>query len=216
MFKTGFTFISILIALQGASAGELDQYSANAVEGMSVKKLETLFLKDHCPNRLCEFGNGGLNTARLTKAERLALWQCTQGVFETLTPALNHGKLTGSLAAYARLIDSALGRLPSKPETVYRGTTNAHETTKVGATLLAKSFLSTSGERNIAEGFIHAEAPRLLILKTRSAKNIQEYSHNGAKESLLPRGIKFHVDQVKIEHINLNEKVEVVEATELH
>ncbi len=211
--------LSFLSALS-AFAGQFDKLTEAQIQALPQDKLEKIYLKENCPNPECEFGYGTRNSAKLSKAQTLALFNYTLGYFDTLNPALYAEKLTNDQLALTRVLDSALAKLPSHKVTVYRGTSKKFKA-KVGSVVEFKAYTSTSTERDVAEGFVR---DRLIILKVKTGKDIQDYSNAGnEREILLPRGSKFKVDGVTSEELLIGEdpsdlkreKVEVVTLKEI-
>jgi hypothetical protein len=127
----------------------------------------------------------------LSKAQRCAIQYYTLAgsyVNKPLWKSTPDGKpLNGDDWAYVRVLDQALGKLPSEPlRTVYRGTSKSEFVyTQKGKTVRLKGYASTSPNQEMAERFI---VDRLLIMKIRTGKNIKRYSNAGREdELLLPR-----------------------------
>lgn len=203
-----------------ALAGQFDKFTAKEIMSLPQERLEKIFLKENCPNSECDFGYGTRNRANLSLAQKLAIHNYTLGIFDSLNPALYSGKLTNDQLAFTRVLDSALSKIPSLKMTVYRGTSKKF-VAKVGLVVEFKAYSSTSTEKDVAEGFVR---DRLIIMKLKTGKDIQDYSNAGnEREILIPRGVKFKVEGVTFKEMLLGEdpsdlkpvKVEVVRLTEI-
>lgn len=213
-------FVLTLLIAFNALAGELDKLKPSEIMAMPMEKLEKIYLKEKCPDVECDFGYGSHNSSNLSKAEMFAIWNYTIGEFESITPALYSGKLTGSQLGFVRLMDSGLKKIPNEKTKVFRGTIK-NPPAKVGGVIELKAFTSTSVDEFVAEGFIHN---RFLIINTKTGKDILDYSQAGMeREILLPRGTKIRVDKVINKKMMLgpdpynleSRMVEVVHATEI-
>lgn len=209
-------FLSAFTAL----AGRFDKLTAKEIMSLPQERLEKIFLKENCPNPECDFGYGTRNSANLSIAQKLATYNYTLGIFDSLNPALYSGKLTNDQLAFTRVFDSALLKMPSIRMTVYRGTSKKF-VAKVGSLVEFKAYTSTSTEKDVAEGFVR---DRLIILKVKTGKDIQDYSNAGnEREILIPRGVKFKVEGITYKEMLLGEdpsdlkpvKVEVVRMSEV-
>lgn len=213
--------ISLLVLTTSlAHAGELDKLSVSQAQALPQAQLEKMYLKDNCPDAACDFGYSSDNGANLSKAERMVIWHYTQGLFQSINPALIKAKLNGAQTAFVRIMDSALKKIPSEKRTVYRGTAK-YEPAVVGGVINLKAYTSTSVEQFVAEGFVR---DRLMIIKTKTAKDIQDYSNSGMeRELVLPRGVKLKVEKVVNKKLLVGEDpsdmqevmVEVVTASEI-
>jgi hypothetical protein len=184
-------------------AGELDSYKASDVLKMPADQLEKLYLLDQCPHPNCEFNKHSLNPYDLPKVEALAIWRYTGGDYKYLNKALYEGKLEGAEAAHLRILDSALAKIPSQKLTVYRGASKKAKV-KVGEVMFFKGYTSTSLDQNIAESFVKRNG-YLMIINVNSGKDIMEYSNLAdEKEMLLPRNLKFRIDQISTTEIMMN------------
>ena len=219
-----FTHLSLILLATlsaiSAMAGQFDKLTAKEIMSLPQEKLEKIFLKENCPNLECDFGYGTRNSANISMAQKLAVYNYTLGVFDSLNPALYSGKLTKDQLAFTRVFDSALLKMPSIKMTVYRGTSKKF-VAKVGSVVEFKAYTSTSTEKDVAEGFVR---DRLMVLKIKTGKDIQDYSNAGnEREILIPRGVKFKVDGVTFKEMLLGEdpsdlkpvKVEVVRMSEI-
>ncbi len=209
----------VILLSFSAIAGEFDRISQAQIMGLPQQTLEKKFLNEFCPDSRCEFGYGVRNSYKLSKAQKLAIFNYTLGYFESLNPALYSGKINNEQVAFSRVLDLALSKLPSQKVKVYRGTSKRF-LAAVGNVVEFKAYSSSSLDRGVAESFI---VDRLLILKLKSGKDIQQYSNaGGEREILIPRGVKFRVENVSIKKIVFegeeglkSVKVEVVEMVEI-
>lgn len=214
-----FILLSLLITTF-ASAGEFDKFTKDKILSMPTAKLEAIYLKEKCPNEQCEFVFTNTNDHNLSLAERLAIWHYTASEYMNITPALYQGELDNSQLAFVRILDSALVKIPSSKATVYRGTSKTTPV-KIGTVIDFKSYTSTSTDKYTAEGFIR---DRFMIIKSKSGKDIMDYSNAGQeRELLLPRGTKVRVDKISKKKMEIGEdpsdmqtiNVEIVHATEI-
>jgi hypothetical protein len=203
-----------------ALAGQFDKFTPKEIMSLPADTLEKIFLKENCPNIKCYFGYGAKNNSNLTLAQKLAVFNYTLGIFDSLNPALYKGRLTNDQLAFTRVFDSALAKMPSVKMTVYRGTSKKFDA-KIGSVIEFKAYSSTSTDRIVAEGFVR---DRLIILDVKTGKDIQEYSNAGhEREVLIPKGVNFKVEGVSFKEMLIGEdptdlkrvKVEVVKMTEV-
>lgn len=114
----------------------------------------------------------------------------------------------------------AIRKLPASQTIVYRGTETSKSGIKcVGQILTLDRFVSTSTNRFIAENFVRNQ---ILVINSKSARSIIDYSGSGEEEHIILPGAKLRVDKItheKLEIVNqIEEKVidvQVVYMTEL-
>lgn len=119
-----------------------------------------------------------------------------------------------------KMFIEAVTKLPSSKTTVYRGTEKTTSgANHVGQVIQLQKIASTSADRYIAENFIRNQ---LLVIKTKSARSIVDYSAVGEQELILLPGTKLRVDKITKERIDLSSNteqkivdIEVVYMTEL-
>ncbi|MBU6375035.1 MAG: hypothetical protein KGQ59_03495 [Bdellovibrionales bacterium] len=232
LIKT-FLFFVLFLAKSAAFAGELEKLSKEEIQSMPQARLEELYLKDECSGPNCElmdFKNVEelKKETKLTEAQLKAIYEYTFGKFDELNKKLgtmeSGSTLTNSQQAFVRVLDCALDRLPPlSPTVVYRGTSRRIPMKK-GAIVHFEPYTSTSQDREQAEGFIRPGG-RLLILKVRSGRDVAKIARDPReKEVLLPRKMKFRVESLKKEKMQLldeeaqemkTQMVEVVTLSEL-
>jgi hypothetical protein len=160
--------------------------------------------KPECPSDSA-VANGEPDPAKLTPGELCAVVNYSMSAYENINPRLWAADQTGVALngrdwAYVRVLDSALKKMkPAPPTTVFRGTSRKIKFYKPGERVRLKGYTSTSVSKDAAEQFLRADA-RLMIIKTKSARNLQIYSQAGMEaEYLLPRSswIRFDRSEIK-------------------
>lgn len=190
-----YLLLSFVLSIATAFASSLDKLSHESIQKMPMEKLEAIYLKENCPNKACDFRDyESQNLEKLSLAERLAVWRYTTWGYETINPALYNGKLSGAQVGFVRIVDGALKKIASQRVTVYRGTSK-HAPQALNSVMELKGYTSTTPDRETAVGFVR---DRLMVIETRSGKDIQDFSQSGQeREFLLPRGVKLKVIKVE-------------------
>lgn len=176
---------------------------------MPQERLEQIYLKEECSGGGCDFGGYHdpeeiKKKTNLTDAQLRAILKYTLEEFQNINPGLASGSLTNPQAAFVRIMDCALEKIPSQKVTVYRGASRRIPMAP-GKVVVFEPYTSTSLDREQAKTFIRPNG-RLMILKVRSAKDISQISNAPTeKELLLPRGLKFKVESVKQEKMKLDD-----------
>jgi|FLYM01.1.fsa_nt_gi hypothetical protein len=182
--------------------------------------------QEMCEGSMSTYQQGVDDPAGLNKAEFCAVQIYSGSGFEInrylwTTPS-DGSHLDGMQWAFVRLLDQALSKIKSQPQTVvYSGTTRRHMSfTQPGQVIRFKGYTSTTEDRFVAEGFV---IDRLLVMTIVNGKDIMGYSNAGMeRELLLPRSSYLRFDRSEMVEMEIFtesgpevRQVEVVYLTEV-
>jgi hypothetical protein len=184
IFAAGLLAFSLSLAL--ASETYPKSLSLEQQAKLSLAELERLFLLERCGNR-CE----SQTFSDRKPDEPITLAQ--QLVIEAYTSSYAIINL--------RIFLAGLEKLPTTKEILYRGMNSRHiSATRVGQTFSFDRITSASLNREVAEGFL---GDTLVILKSKSARDISSYSTANESEFIIPPGTKFRVDKISTAKVTI-------------
>lgn len=134
----------------------------------------------------------------LTKVEALSINKYTRHSYMEINDALREGVMTKELQSYAKILNSALDKMPKYEGVVFRGSTLSKDylnkyinALKNNETITEDTFLSTSMNVSTANEFGRC----VFEIKSKTGRDIREISAYGEKEDevLFRSGTRFKV-----------------------
>lgn len=222
------TAVAAFLLSYASAQADLAVMSLQQVYSLPQEQVEKIVWdadRDACADLISSYTQGKNDPAKLSPAQFCAVQNYSSSrymVSAGLWAADPTKVLNGTDWAYVRVLDSALEKIKNEPPTlVYRGTSRKSLAfTKPGEIVRLKGYVSTSPNRESAEGFIR---DRLMVIKAISGKNIKPYSNAGGEdEFLLARStlVRFERSEVVTMELFTDEgpedrEVEIVYLTEI-
>lgn len=156
----------------------------------------------------------GVDSGGLTAADRLAIWiytNFTSNWYRQINNELWSGRPSVATAAFARILNGAISKLPAHVGSVYRGIESRNLDALLaihhyGATVAWPGFTSCTLDRGEAYA-----GDVLFVIRSRTGRKLELYAHNYTeREVLFPPGTRFHVT-----FIELGDDYAVIEMEEL-